>query len=79
MAFGTGTLPLSEEEMAKIPLLRLSARSATITLPSSVYNNEHIYFPPIYNQQQIGCCVQAAEIGYTFTYEMNRLRGVAAK
>lgn len=76
--FVTGALPLTEAEMAKIPALRLSTQSAMISLPDSVSNNWRIYFPPIYNQQQTGCCVQAAEIGYTFTYEINRLRNVAA-
>ncbi len=42
-------------------------------LPSRVDNSLHKYFRPVFNQVG-GSCSQAAGVGYTFTYEMNRLR-----
>ncbi|MCD4697008.1 MAG: T9SS type A sorting domain-containing protein [Bacteroidales bacterium] len=73
---GDGVL-LSPEEEALIPELELTPESAATLLPDEVYNNDYIYFPPIFLQQGASC-VQAAEIGYTYTYEINRLRDVAA-
>ncbi|PID26338.1 MAG: hypothetical protein CR982_10835, partial [Candidatus Cloacimonadota bacterium] len=73
---GDGVL-LPPEKEALIPEMFLTPESAALSLPEEVYNDELIYFPPIFYQQG-GSCVQAAEIGYVFTYEMNRLRNVAA-
>jgi len=41
-------------------------------IPSSIDNSKSKYFPPIISQSG-GSCAQASIIGYTFTYEMNRL------
>ncbi|MDR0969655.1 MAG: hypothetical protein LBM67_03875 [Lentimicrobiaceae bacterium] len=76
--FISGALPLTEAEAAQIPVLQLSPQSAASPLPDSAHNNWRIYFPPIYDQQRTGSCAQASTIGYTFTYEMNRLRNVAS-
>jgi hypothetical protein len=46
-------------------------------LPSRVDNSLHKYFRPIFNQTG-GSCSQAAGVGYTFTYEMSRLRDLDA-
>lgn len=46
-------------------------------LPSRVDNSLYKYFRPIFNQTG-GSCSQAAGVGYTFTYEMSRLRDVPA-
>ncbi|MBI9036273.1 MAG: hypothetical protein JEZ03_17570 [Bacteroidales bacterium] len=73
---GGGEL-LPPEQEALIPELQLTPESANSVLPDQVYNNDLMYFPPIFNQQG-SSCVQAAEIGYTFTYEINRLRNVSA-
>ena len=40
-------------------------------------NSTSIHFPPIFNQYGFSCN-QASSIGYVFTYEINRLRGVAS-
>lgn len=63
----------------ELPVSELSLTSASLAkpLPSSVANDTNGFFPPIFNQQG-NSCVHAAEIGYTFTYEMNRLRGAEA-
>jgi len=58
-----------------IPKLNLSNR--TKSLPSSVDNSLQPAFRPIFSQQG-GSCGQASGIGYTFTYEMNTVRGTAA-
>lgn len=73
---GDGVLP-TPEEMAMIPELVLTPESQSLDLLYKVYNNEHIFFPPIFLQQG-SSCVHAAEIGYNFTYEINRARNVAA-
>lgn len=72
-----GCLPLPPEKEALIPELILTPESISTPLPVAVYNDERIYFPPIFSQDGQSCS-QAAGIGYTFTYEMNRLRNVAA-
>jgi hypothetical protein len=46
-------------------------------LPVSVDNSEQPYFRPIFSQEG-GSCGQASGIGYTFTYEIDCMRGVAA-
>ncbi|MDY0104121.1 MAG: hypothetical protein RBS07_14390 [Lentimicrobium sp.] len=73
---GDGVLP-SAEEIAIIPVLEITTQSANTPLPYKVYNNEHKFFPPIFNQEGYSC-VHAAEIGYNFTYEINRARNVTA-
>jgi hypothetical protein len=73
---GDGVLP-SAEEIAMVPELVLTAESENMLLPYKVYNDEHIFFPPIFYQEG-SSCVHAAEIGYNFTYEINRARNVAA-
>ncbi len=45
--------------------------------PAVVNNLLTKYFPPIFNQAG-GSCGSASRIGYMFTYEINRLRGVDA-
>jgi hypothetical protein len=49
----------------------------TKVLPSRVDNSLHKFFRPVFNQTG-GSCSQAAGIGYTFTYEMDRLRDLDA-
>ncbi|MGD9707382.1 MAG: FlgD immunoglobulin-like domain containing protein [Candidatus Delongbacteria bacterium] len=46
-------------------------------LPSKIDNSVHKYFRPVFNQVG-GSCSQAAGVGYTFTYEMDRLRDLDA-
>lgn len=75
--FVGGDIPLSAAEELSIPILTLNAASLATQLPTEVYNNESIYFPPIFYQDR-GSCVHAAEVGYAFTYEMNRVRDVSA-
>jgi hypothetical protein len=55
-----------------------SAASLATQLPTYVYNEDQLWFPSIFNQYYNACCVQVAEIWYTFAYEINRKRGVAA-
>ena len=43
------------------------------SLPSRVDNSLNKYFRPVFNQVG-GSCSQASGVGYTFTYEINRLR-----
>lgn len=74
---------VTKEEWAKavegLPSLMLTPRSGlgkTVMAPASVDNTLLAAFRPIFNQQG-GSCSQASSIGYVFTYEMNRFRGVA--
>lgn len=73
---GDGVLPQPEVE-ALVPEMILNPGSAALPLPDEVYNDQLIFFPPIFEQKGASC-VQAAEIGYVFTYEINRLRNVPA-
>lgn len=72
-----GSKLMSPEQEALIPELIINAASLAALLPSEVYNDELKYFPPVFDQ--IGAsCIHASEIGYTFTYEINRKRDVQA-
>ncbi len=74
-----GALELSAEDLALIPVVTLTPESASTPLPSQVHNEVREYFPQILEQRDNEeSCVQIAEISYVFTYEMNRLREVAA-
>lgn len=55
-----------------------SAASLASQLPSSVYNDQNIWFPYIFDQEDNACCVHVAELFYTFTYELNRKRNKEA-
>ncbi len=72
-----GDIALTESEWAEIPQLTLTPESAAMPLPLVVDNSQLQYFPPIFHQVD-GSCAQAAGIGYIFTYEINRVRNVAA-
>ncbi|PID29956.1 MAG: hypothetical protein CR982_01805 [Candidatus Cloacimonadota bacterium] len=69
--------PEIQAELDAIPEIVLSEESITKSLPEAVDNTNQIYFRSIFNQEE-GCCGQASGVGYTFTYEINRLRGIAS-
>jgi len=59
------------------PLMQLSAKSANTILPNAVDNASRKYMPPVFHQRATGSCVQVAELWYTFSYEINRLRDLS--
>jgi len=67
------TSEISQESLLMIP----DSLSLTTPLPWDVHNELEIWFPPIFYQEG-GSCVQASEVGYIFTYEINRIRNVEA-
>ena len=69
--------PEVEAELATIPFLSLSTASTQLALPIGVDNSKKPWFRGIFTQVD-GCCGQAAGIGYTFTYEVNRVRNLNA-
>lgn len=64
-------------EMEAIPTLELTSQSRSTTLPAKVDNSLRPWFRPVFSQNG-GCCGQASGIGYTFTYEVNRVRNLNA-
>ena len=74
---GLTVTPKIEAELAAIPLLCITPASRAMLLPDGVDNSKHDWFRGIFNQTD-GCCGQAAGVGYTFTYEVNRIRGLEA-
>lgn len=63
--------------LSQLPEIKLSEISKNHKLPAVVDNSQLPWFRPIFNQ--IGAsCGQAASVGYAFTYEMCRLRGLHA-
>ncbi|MDA3885755.1 MAG: T9SS type A sorting domain-containing protein [Candidatus Delongbacteria bacterium] len=66
----------SEEKLSKIKEFRPNMKGNK-ELPSRVDNSLLPFFRPIFNQVG-GSCSQAAGVGYTFTYEINRLRGLSS-
>ncbi len=69
----------SQAELAQIPVLEIPVayKSGKRSLPTSLDNSTNAYFRPIFNQAH-GSCSQASGVGYTFTYEMNLMRGTSA-
>ena len=74
-------LPLIDEvELQKfetLPELKLPQHYRGKDFPVNVDNSELPYFREIFNQSDLECG-QASGVGYTFTYEMDRLRGLTA-
>lgn len=55
--------------------LSVSAQDITV-LPESVDNSQSPYFPEIGNQGSMGSCTSWAHVYYSFTYAMNKSRGI---
>lgn len=60
----------------KTPRLRAANRSGS-ALPSQVDLSTSPYFPPIGDQMQVGSCYAWSSTYYQFTYEANKLNGIA--
>ena len=60
-----------------LPVLKLPEEYKNRNLPVVVDNSELPYFRPIFNQVSMECG-QASAVGYTFTYEIDRLRDLPA-
>ncbi len=71
-----GFLIPTEEQLAKVKEFKPAVKISKV-LPSRVDNSTEPYFRPVFNQVG-GSCAQASGVGYTFTYELNRARGLAA-
>jgi len=74
------TSPVTQEiqaEIDQVPKFVLTPSSAQTTLPEVVDNSMEIYMRDVFSQKD-GSCGQASGIGYTYTYEINRLRGLSA-
>lgn len=63
--------------LSQIPPLTLSQETNRRLLPYAVDNSELPWLRPIFQQDGFDCG-QAASVGYVFTYEINRLRGLPA-
>lgn len=60
-----------------IPSASVSVSAQDITvLPESVDNSQSPYFPEIGNQGSMGSCTSWAHVYYSFTYAMNKSRGI---
>ena len=62
---------------SNLPELKLPERYRNQVLPEWVDNSQLPYFRPIFNQTGFECS-QSAGVGYTFTYEIDRLRNLPA-
>lgn len=69
--------PEIQAEIDLVPEFVLSPSSAQTTLPQVVDNSQEIYMREVFSQVD-GSCGQASGIAYTYTYEINRLRGLSA-
>jgi hypothetical protein len=64
--------------LSTLTLYQVPANVMLMTIPASWDNSGSDYFPGIFNQGPYNSCAQAAGIGYTFTYEINREKQVSA-
>lgn len=71
-ASGIVAAQASDAASSGIPVLKMRPAAVSESLPASVDNSRLKYFPPVIDQIG-GSCAQASNIGYLFTYEMNRL------
>ncbi len=89
--FSSGCLPDRQSYIDSLPDLVLTPASLAITLPSEVDNSSLRYFPHkpqspaevFYydqdpNHENGGSCVPVSMVWYTYTYEINRLKGTSA-
>ncbi|MBQ4356224.1 MAG: T9SS type A sorting domain-containing protein [Bacteroidales bacterium] len=67
--------PEEEAMLRTCPTLKINAIHPGVTLPSAVDNSQLPYMSPIYGQSALECG-QASSIAYTFSYELNRRRGL---
>lgn len=63
--------------LEQLPEAKLPHFLRSVVLPDQIDNSSLPYFRPIFSQDQASCG-QAAGVGYAFTYEINRLRGLPA-
>ena len=78
--FPFSATPLSATDsifLTNLPQIKLPAAYKSKELPDYHNNSELPWFRPIFNQYGWSCG-QASTIGYTFTYELNRLRNLSA-
>lgn len=68
--------PEFEVELESVPNAVLWEGAANYTFTGEIDNSTHSWFPEIDEQGNYGYCAQAAGIYYSFTYEINRLRGI---
>ena len=54
----------------------VTASAAEAELPESVDNSQSPYFPKIESQGSVGACTSWAHVYYSFTYAMNKSRGI---
>ncbi|MBR3987987.1 MAG: starch-binding protein [Clostridia bacterium] len=62
--------------LAAVPSLNISAADEVFVLPDSVDNSTSPYFPEIGNQGSMGSCTSWAHVYYSFTYAINKSRGI---
>jgi hypothetical protein len=67
--------PEIQAELDAIPELVLTPASLQKVLPASVDNSKRVWFRPIFQQKDFSCG-HASGVGYTFTYEVNRVRNL---
>ncbi|MCB2206869.1 MAG: T9SS type A sorting domain-containing protein [Bacteroidetes bacterium] len=68
--------PEDEMMLMSLPVKTIPADYATRSLPPVVDNSQLIFMRPVFQQDHYSCG-QASLIGYNFTYEMARERGVS--
>lgn len=62
--------------VAYVPEVTVSAEEEVFILPQSVDNSTSPYFPEIGNQGSMGSCTSWAHVYYSFTYAINKSRGI---
>ena len=85
-AAASGYIGDSQDFWDNTPVLVLSPESQATTLPTEVNNSDYFYFPykdysgeikkHIYLQEGNASCAAVSTVFYTFSYEINRARGV---
>ncbi len=80
-ALSEKAIELSEADrswMRSLPVMKLPDNYNNKDLPVIVDNSKTLYFRDVFSQNPYASCQQSSSIGYTFTFEMDRVRNLNA-
>lgn len=75
-AYSINGLDIAEKRAQQVRYLSLPERYRTLTLPMRVDNSTKPYMRSVFSQQWYPTCMQCSSVGYTYNYEVNRVRNL---
>lgn len=75
-AYSIKGLDVAEKRAQQVRYLSLPERYRKLALPMSVDNSTKPYMRSVFSQQWYPTCMQCSSVGYTYNYEVNRVRNL---